>query len=170
MPYVDGLAGDLERQQMQSMSALLENVGNRILALPNGASKSSFMVIINPVRDNIFQIASKQDYNRYPALFASEYQRNMEILQKLDQQMAMMTAEPTVVPPLPYQPALQSPLVRGDGSGGTILDPISFFQSIDKGGMLQPDRGDNTRIYIAIGGALLIGGFLLLKSRKKGRA
>lgn len=112
-----GLAGDLEVSQFKELSDYAENLSTRIMQLPDGQAKTSFLATLSPVVNNIAQIQSKRDFDNYPALFANEYKTNMQVLQYLDQQLAARTAEPTVVPTPPPQPAQTvSPFTPSGGS------------------------------------------------------
>jgi len=113
--------GDLHETQMQDMWDLAQDLDRRLSALPDGATKQSFLATFNPVKINLLQMQQQKDWINYPNLFESQYKRNMQILQYVDQELARRTAEPTVVPSVPVQPAQDlTPFKPSVSQGGTV--------------------------------------------------
>lgn len=157
MLMLAGLADSLQESELTEMWNLAKDLDNRINALPDGATKTSFVSTLGGVKANLLQIVSQRDYQASPGLFASEYKQNMSVLKYLDQQLAMRTAEPTVVPDTPVQP--QQTVAPFTPSGGSVpLQPPAYiYQSPSTPEPLSNDQGGIPKTFLI---ALSLGGLV----------
>lgn len=157
MLMLAGLGSSLQETEMTEMWQLAADLDRRIKALPEGATKNSFVGTLGGVKANLLQIQQQRDYAAYPDLFASEYKQNMGVLKYLDQQLAMRTAEPTVVPDTPVQP--QQTVAPFTPSGGSVpLQPPAYiYQSPSTPAPLGNDQGGIPKTFLI---ALSLGGLV----------
>lgn len=161
MLMLAGLGDSLQESQLSEMYKLAQDLNRRISALPNGAAKNSFASTLAGVQANIDQIQSKYDYKYALDLFASEYKQNMSVLKYLDQQLAMRTAEPTVVPDTPVQPAQNVAPFTPSGGSVPLQPPAYIYQSPSTPGSSSSSDADSISktflIALSLGGLAYFG-------------